>query len=172
MLESVFAKGKEISGANATMLLGEDERGSGGQMKASDKAITVDGKTGIFLPYRPNAINYVVPQGKDVVSSRFTGCYMAKYKVNGELRVAHVATPDCNEAWSALKSQQGVEVVAEFKPSDHVDLGSLGSGGGPQFLGVMTTEGYCSAVAAQRTGAANTGDTKLTVTAQTLVKAN
>lgn len=171
MLESVFAKGKEISGDAAAMLMGEDQRGAGGQMKASDQALNIDGKSGVFLPYRPNAINYVVPLGKDVVSSRFTGCYMAKYKINGEMRVAHVATPECNEAWNALKSQPGFELVSEFKPTDHVDIASLGGAGGPQFLGVMTTEGYCTAVAAQRTGSANTGDSKLTVTAQTLVKA-
>ena len=172
MLEKAFAKGKEISGNVAQLLMSEEQAGGGGQQRATEHNIDVDGGSAIFLPYRPNAINYVVPQGKDVVSSKFTGCFMVKYSVGGETRIAHVATPECNEAWNTLKGQPNVEVQAEFKPTDHVDLGALGAGGGPQFLGIITANGYCSAVGAQRTGDQANGNTKLTVTSQTLVKAN
>jgi hypothetical protein len=175
MLERVFAKGSEFAGQLGQMFLSEDTPGNGSQKQANGVEFDVSGTGGLFLPYRPGAINYVVPQGKDVISSRFTGCYMAKYSYKGETRIAHVATPECNETWAALKASPDVEVQAEFKPTDHVDVGALMSGSGSgskgEVLGMITATGYCVAVAALRSGHQNTGDTQLTVAALTLVKA-
>ncbi|MDM4016043.1 hypothetical protein [Roseiconus lacunae] len=160
-------KGMTLTGDVRTALLTADVDGSGGQQQASNQVLTLDNNDVVYLPYRPNAINYVLPQGRDVISSNFSGCYLAAYKQNGALRVAHVATPSCNAAWQTLKGT--VEVLAEFKPSDHVPMEALQSiaqgGSAPQILGIYTTQGYCIAAAATQGGG------QMNVTHMTLVKA-
>ncbi|OYP34554.1 hypothetical protein [Rhodopirellula sp. MGV] len=167
MIENTL-KGHAISGDIRTALLTADIDGSGGQQQASDQTFTINGTEVIYLPYRPNAINFVIPQGKDVISSNFTGCYMAAYKQNGALKIAHVATPSCNAAWATLKNE--VEVVAEFKPSDHVPMSALQAiaqgGTAPQIMGIYTNMGYCIAAAATQANG------NLIVTHMTLVKAS
>ena len=104
-----------------------------------------------YLPYAPGAINYVNPQGVDVLSSRFTGCWLAKYKVGGEVRVAHVATPECNDLWAKMQSQSGFELICAFKPTDIVDtkqqISMLNKAklNGSLIIGVITNDDKCYA---------------------------
>ncbi len=105
----------------------------------------------IYLPYAPGAINYVVPAGAAVLSSQFSGCWFVKYKLDGEVRVAHVGTPQCNELWAEMKTRTGFELHCEFKPTDIVDTKSQfsmlkkhGSGGGLT-IGLITADDKCYA---------------------------
>ena len=73
----------------------------------------------IWLPYVPGAINYTPSQGKDVLSGKFSGCYMVAYQhVGGDRRVCHIATPEAKEAWNDLARTPGFEVFCGFKPMD------------------------------------------------------
>ena len=93
---------------------------------------------------------------------------MVKYSVGGEVRVAHVATPECKEAWAAIKTNNNVQVMAEFTPSDHVDIkqitkiaGNMGSAGG-EILGIITADNRCYAIGAVKQQVS--GNTNLVVT--------
>jgi hypothetical protein len=95
-----------------------------------------------FLPYAEGAINYCESMGVDVLSGYFSGCIMAIYRRNGSTRVCHVSTGgnnDCKETWERIKKESSVQVVREFKPSDHAPS--------PKTLGLVTATGDCYAIA-------------------------
>ena len=165
MIEKAFAKGASIDGAE--VLFQQIPAGTGVELSQgaialtfnwtkkrilkADKTVTGDG---IFVPYCPNGINYVVPNGNDVISAKFTGCWMAKYSVGGGVRVAHVATPECNAAWAALQGQPGFQMIAAFKPADHINHAGvtklatkLGNAGG-EIIGIITGDNRCFAIGA------------------------
>ncbi|WP_418317143.1 hypothetical protein [Piscinibacter sakaiensis] len=103
----------------------------------------------VYLPYAPGAINWVIPQGKAVLSSNFSGCWFAKYKLDGAIRVAHVGTPQCNDLWAEIKTRQGFQLICEFKPTDAVDtkkqfeLLSGREGAGGIIIGLITSDDKC-----------------------------
>ncbi len=181
MLERALGKGTVIDGPTAAMFFKQDPTGSAAEVEGGSVEFSLDlpggGKAdGVYLPYRPNGINYVAQQGRDVISSQFTGCYMVKYTVGGATRIAHVATPECKDAWAAMKARADVKVLAEFKPSDHVDVALLYGGSSDiakgEVLGIITGSGYCIAVAAFRSGEQNRNNTQLRIAQLVLVKVN
>lgn len=165
MIEKAFGTGVSVNGAE--VLFAQIPAGTGGELSQGvagltfnwikkrifkgDKAMTGDA---MFVPYCPNGINYAVPNGSDVISAKFTGCWMAKYTIGGGARVAHVATPECNVAWNALQDQPGFQMVAAFKPADHIDhaginklANKLGNAGG-EIIGIITGDNRCFAIGA------------------------
>lgn len=106
----------------------------------------------LLLPWVKGGINYTESAGKDVVSGLFTGCIMGVYKRGGVRRVCHVATPECKDAWEKLKGETGVEVIKEFKPSDHLpDLTKKQlEKGGVEIYGHVTADDKCFAVICSR----------------------
>lgn len=74
-----------------------------------------NGKKFVYLPYSPGQINYVETE-LDVISSRFSGCVMAKFEMKGKVCVAHVATPECHAGWIRQKKQ--IKLICEFTPSN------------------------------------------------------
>ncbi|WP_295389153.1 hypothetical protein [uncultured Thiodictyon sp.] len=77
-----------------------------------------------YVPFVLNGINWVAPNGEDVISYPFTGCIMAVFTYGGIRRVCHVSTgagQDCKAQWEQIKSQS--TNVFEFKPSDFIDSG-------------------------------------------------
>lgn len=185
MIERAMAKGQTIDGGEVLFTQvppgtgGEKSEGAFGltfewvkkRLIKSDKHLSAEC---LMIPYAPNGINWVSPQGSDVISSKFTGCYMAKYTVGGSTRVAHVATPECNEAWAALKARGDVNVIVEFKPSDHVDVGKLNKAAakqgmaGSEILGIITSDNRCFAIGA--TKQQSHGDTTVKIASISEVK--
>ena len=165
MIERAFTKGANVNGAE--ILFQQVPAGTGGELSQGTVGVTFNWTEmrmfkssvphtgdGIFLPYCPNGINYAIPNGNDVISAKFTGCWMAKYTIGGGARVAHVATPECNAAWDALKRQTGFQMLAAFKPADHIDYGKikkaadkLGDSGG-EIIGIITADNKCYAIGA------------------------
>jgi hypothetical protein len=163
MIERAFARGAKVVGAE--ILFSQVAAGTGGEISQGAVGVTFNwtekrmfksdvphSGDGIFLPYCPNGINYVIPNGNDVISAKFTGCWMAKYTIGGGARVAHVATPECNAAWNALQGQPGFQMLAAFKPADYIDYGKikqvadkLGSSGG-EIIGIITGDNKCYAI--------------------------
>lgn len=168
MIESAFAKGTILSGAE--IFFTEVGGGSGKEISTGSLGITVswtekhifkknvahnDGA--IFLPYCPNGINTTVATGADVISSKFSGCWMVKYTDGGGAWVGHVATPECNDEWNQIKSRNGVQVLAEFKPTDHSDVkadmaaaSKFGGNAGTETLGLITGDNRCFAIIGTR----------------------
>lgn len=108
-----------------------------------------------FIPWSPGGINYVFSNGRDVISGPFTGCIMASYTKGGARRVCHVATPECNAAWQALKAGSDFTLITEFAPADPV-LDRMGYytkklTGGLYVLGLITADDKCySAVLSEK----------------------
>ena len=123
--------------------------GAGGECKKGIEEKKLGGDTVLLLPWVGNGINYTDTSGKDVLSGPFTGCIMAVYKRDGQRRVAHVATPECNDAWNKVKGE--TQVVKEFKPSDHLPSGIEKSlKGGLVILGHVTADEKCFALFCER----------------------
>jgi len=120
----------------------------------SDRTHTGDA---FFIPWASNGINYVQTMGRDVISGPFTGCIMASYDTGGGRRVCHVATPECNAAWTTLKAQAGVTLNVEFQPHLSVNVGSLKKKltGGLYCMGVITATDDCYAIILSNLGSDN-----------------
>lgn len=105
----------------------------------------------IWLPYVPGAINYTESTGLDVLSAKFTGCYMIAFTDNGARRVCHVATPEAKAAWNAYAARPEVQILAGFKPTDHVDTKINGTTDtGLECLGLITATNTLIAITAWR----------------------
>ena len=107
----------------------------------------------IWLPYAVNQINYATPQGRDVLSGVFTGCWMIRYNSGGAIRVAHVSTPNAAAAWNALAGQATVQPLQGFKPSDFLDApGAAAQDGdsGLEMFGLITGTGSLFTIGLQR----------------------
>ena len=85
---------------------------------------TRSGTSFVYVPYRLGQITYVETDA-DCISSRFTGCVMAKFKKNKKVCVAHVCS-ERNSDWLIMKKE--IELICEFKPSD------LSKGDGFEYL--------------------------------------
>lgn len=174
MIEKAFSKGSKFSGASH--ISGQISGGTGGELSRDIRSITVNWtekrflKSNIqhsdgafFVPYCPNGINYCTPNGADVLSSEFTGCWFAKYSLGGGNRVAHVATPECNDAWQALQQQSGFIMHACFKPTDSVTLDMAKKAGGSSsialIMGLITGDNRCFTIV----GSKSTTDDSVTV---------
>jgi hypothetical protein len=85
-----------------------------------------------WLPYAPGGITMAATGGMDILSGKFTGCWMIAYRVEGrpEPYVAHVGTVDTNQptsaatnnavkaTWNNFAGGDRIRVLAGFKPSD------------------------------------------------------
>jgi hypothetical protein len=81
-----------------------------------------------WLPYSPGGITTVGTGGMDVLSGKFSGCWMIAYQVQGrpEPYVAHVGTVDTSEetndkvkaAWNHFAGGATIRLLAGFKPSE------------------------------------------------------
>ena len=79
----------------------------------------------IWLPFMPTKTNYTLSQGKDVLSGKFSGCYMISYTVGGMRRVAHVATPEAKASWNATVANVNYQMIAGFQPMESVNVNGL-----------------------------------------------
>lgn len=151
MLEHVFTKGSLIPN---TSYMVRARAGNGEERKADGNELTFGNERCLFLPYAPNSMDYVLPQGRDVFSADFTGCVFIRYMHMDQMRIAHVATPEARPALDAMKQIQGTTVLNEFKPTEHLDMGKLGRGTGgterSEALGIITATGDCFAVGGYR----------------------
>jgi hypothetical protein len=109
-----------------------DQPGAGGECSLGVQTLQVAGRAGasplsfLYLPFALNGINSVVPQGRDVLSGKFSGCIMASYNTGGQSRVCHVSTgagQDCKDAWRQIMT--GATNVFQFKPADHIETGGM-----------------------------------------------
>jgi hypothetical protein len=108
----------------------------------------------VWLPYAIGQINYATPQGKDVLSGVFTGCWMMRYSNGGVVRVAHVSTPTASAAWNALAANNQVQVLQGFKPTDFHDASAATEKGdyGLEMFGLVTDAGNLFTIGLQRRG--------------------
>ena len=96
----------------------------------------------IWLPWIVGAVNYTEQGGKDVLSGRFSGCYMIRYKMSGGAwRVAHVHTPEGIDAWNELASAPGFQISGGFKPFLASNVQKYGSDA--HTYGIITDAGLC-----------------------------
>jgi|TARA_R110000868_G_scaffold41978_3_gene142487 hypothetical protein len=96
----------------------------------------------VWLPWMVNAVNFTDQGGKDVLSGRFSGCYMIRYKMpGGSWRVAHVHTPEGIDAWNELAQTPGFEISCGFKPFVAAKAKELGSNA--HTYGIITDTGLC-----------------------------
>lgn len=73
-----------------------------------------------WVPFAPNAINYIeLDKSEVVVSGYFSGCVMSRYKrKDKKVRVAHISTgaeQDTKEEWKKITEEAGIE-YSQFKP--------------------------------------------------------
>jgi hypothetical protein len=87
-----------------------------------------------------------------VLTGYMSGCYLFRFRHNGELRAAHVGTHDtlkewsdkAKAAWKALTVAPGVSEVFGFDPLKDVDIRLLQEGakiGNPQIIGIWEGNG-------------------------------
>jgi hypothetical protein len=137
------------SGAIINVAIPAAAGGTGGECTKDVKEATIESTAFFLLPWVGNGINYTESTGRDVLSGPFTGCIMAVYMKSGVRRVCHVATPECNGAWTKLK--QETQVVKEFKPSDFLpDAVAKSLKGGLVILGHVAPDDKCYAVFCDR----------------------
>lgn len=123
---------KKVSGYDATTRRIED--GYNPKEKKSHRNF-------VWLPWSVGAVNYTEQEGKDVLSGRFSGCYMIRYKLaGGSWRVAHVDTPGGITAWNALAQANGFEISGGFKPYQEANVAKYGAA--PTY-GIITDTGVC-----------------------------
>jgi hypothetical protein len=99
-----------------------------------------------FLPYAAGSITHCFSAGRDVLSGPFSGCIMARYKLNGVYHVCHVAMDDLNRAgvmkhWQEIKKTSEDKVI-DFKPHRVV--------GCELNLGLITNDGACFAIGCKK----------------------
>ncbi len=112
-----------------------DQAGAGGECSLGVQTLRASRGRGtlepldcefVYLPFAKDGINYVVPQGRDVLSGKFSGCIMASYKADNQVRVCHVSTgdgQDCKAAWTDIANRSAN--VFQFKPADHIETGGV-----------------------------------------------
>lgn len=119
MLEDVLAVGSD-----ASWLPTAEGRQGTGVLCSSGGLIAIRRTTAYrYLPFAKNGINFVCPNGLDVISFNFTGCIMAAFKhVDGTMKVCHVSTgpgQDCKDEWQRVKTVS--TNVFAFRPSDFIE---------------------------------------------------
>jgi hypothetical protein len=159
MIEKVFAKGNVINVVVKGVNILTHQAMGGTGTEANKEVVThvfkashVFGSvscTALFLPYMPNGINYTSTYGLDVISGPFSGCWMASYLRGGYRCICHVATPECNNTWNAIKAL--TQVTKEFKPADpfmnNPTLFTKKLAGGSWYMmGVITAEDKCYSI--------------------------
>ncbi|MDZ7582713.1 MAG: hypothetical protein U5R30_19550 [Deltaproteobacteria bacterium] len=99
----------------------------------------------LYLPFRPNGINYCESRDMDVISYPFTGCIMATFTQERVRKVCHVSTgdgQDCKAEWENIKKT--ASNVMEFKPSDfYVRPHNIALEG---IYGLITPDSKCYAI--------------------------
>ena len=76
----------------------------------------------IWLRYKIGEVSNMLTGGLDVLSGKFSGCYMIKFKLPGEgWRVGHVDTGEKGgaagvTAWNKLVTDHNPEIACGFKP--------------------------------------------------------
>lgn len=82
------------------------------------------------LYYVPGLTTYCGIRGIPVLTGFMSGCYLFRYRFNGELRAAHVGTHDTNQeandkakaAWKALIAKASVTDVFGYDPARDVSM--------------------------------------------------
>lgn len=65
-----------------------------------------------LLYYIPGLTTYCGLHGIPIITGYMTGCYLFRYRQNGELRVAHVGTDDLKQDWSDKAKAAWKSIVA------------------------------------------------------------
>lgn len=106
-----------------------------------------------LLYYIPGLTTFCPMRGAPVLTGYMSGCYLFRYRYNGELRVAHVGTDDtkaewskkAKDAWKAHVALPGVADVFGFDPindiSDDLMRQAVGAGTNPQIIGAWEANG-------------------------------
>ncbi|MEY1555827.1 hypothetical protein AB3Y40_09355 [Yoonia sp. R2331] len=88
-----------------------------------------------------------------VITGYMSGCYLFRYRRNGDMRVAHVGTHDANaelstrakDAWKAYAAQPHITEIYGFDPirdvSDNLMRTTIGQGPDPKIFGAWDPNG-------------------------------
>jgi len=108
-----------------------------------------------WLPYAPGKISWEEMTTRDVLSGKFSGCWMVLYRWYGMLRVGHIgtteagsdATNNVHRTWDTFRRDFPNSVIRAFKPysrnrdrmpaSTSADIAAL-----PTWFGIITNPGH------------------------------
>lgn len=104
------------------------------------------------LYYVPGLTTYCDIAGTPVLTGFMSGCYLFRYRQNGQLRAAHIGTHDTNKeandkakaAWKALVASPGVTDVFGYDPAKDISMGLIQKGariGAPNVFGMWEGNG-------------------------------
>lgn len=96
----------------------------GGFLPVQGRTKTINGITCSWLPYAPGKIAWEELTGRDVLSGKFSGCWMVVYNWYGMTRVAHMgttepasaATVNVHKEWDNLRRDHPGCVLRAFEP--------------------------------------------------------
>lgn len=105
-----------------------------------------------LLYYIPGLTTYCGIRGIPIITGYMSGCYLFRYRSNGELRAAHVGTHDTNkewndhakDAWKSLTRQPHISDIWGFDPLKDVSMKLLMEAqrvGNPQVVGIWEGNG-------------------------------
>lgn len=105
-----------------------------------------------LLYYIPGLTTWCAVGGAPILTGYMSGCYLFRYKVAGQMRVAHVGTDDtkadwskrAKDAWKALAAGGATEIMG-YDPindiSDDMMQRAVGAGTNPQIIGAWEANG-------------------------------
>ncbi len=106
-----------------------------------------------LLYYIAGLSTYCGLRNLPVITGYMSGCYLFRYRSNGNIRVAHVGTHDSNaelsdkakDTWKAFVQRGHITEVMGFDPaldvSDRLLHGTVGQGANPKIFGAWDPNG-------------------------------
>ena len=131
----------------------------GGFLPIQGRTMIINGIACSWLPYAPGKIAWEELIGRDVLSGKFSGCWMVVYTWFGMTRVAHIGTTEPASAatnavhreWNSFRNEHPGWVQRAFKPySPERDPLPVPTGrdivGRPAWFGLITAQRECYSI--------------------------
>jgi hypothetical protein len=125
------------------------------KQRALNQVLTADsGKTLPYtlLYYIPGLTTYCGVRAVPILTGYMSGCYLFRYRYNGELRAAHVGTDDlrtdwsdkAKDAWKTIANDPNTTDAFGYDPLKDISMNLLMEGqraGNPQIFGIWLSNG-------------------------------